>query len=282
LAVLGYNRRQDIVGWTHRIMGGVFGSSHPVVESIAVIPGSPDSSQVVESGERDEVWVMVKRTINGATHRYIEMFEGYFRGPVREDYATEALWEAAMKTAQGDAFYVDCGITYEGSATATITGLSHLEGQTVKVLADGKVHSDEVVASGSITLDYTASKVQVGLAVPWSFEGLKLPFGTQSGSGVNKIKSIPAVGLALHDAGVFSYGLVTYDEEEGRVVKDLTEIAFLRDGLDLDEAIPLFTGEVIRNLEGATRRDVRIYMEGDDPLPFTCLAMIPQMMAQER
>jgi hypothetical protein len=187
-----------------------------------------------------------------------------------------------MKTAQADAFYVDSGVTYEGAATASITGLSHLEGQTVKVLADGKVHADKVVSSGAITLDYTATKVQVGLAIPWSFESLKLPFGTQSGSGVNKIKSIPAVGLALHDAGVFSYGIVTYDEEEGRVVRELTEIEFLRDGLDLDEAIPLFTGEVIRNLEGATRRDVRVYMEGDDPLPFTLLAIVPQMLSQER
>jgi hypothetical protein len=281
-AVLSYNRRQDIVGWTHRIMGGVFGSGHPVVESIAVIPGSPDSSQVIESGERDEIWLMVKRTINGQTHRYIEMFEGYFRGPVREDYATEALWEDAMKTAQADAFYVDCGLTYEGSATASITGLSHLEGQTVKILADGKVHPTRTVSGGAIALEYTATKVHVGLAIQWSYESLKLPFGTQSGSGVNKVKSIPAVGLALNDSGVFSFGLVTYDEEEGRVVKDLTEIDFLRDGLDMDEAIPLFTGEVIRNLEGATRRDVRVYMEGDDPLPFTLLAIVPQILSQER
>jgi len=282
LGVLGYNRRQDIVGWTHRIMGGAFSTGLPVVESIAVIPGSPDTSQVNPSGERDEIWLMVKRTINSTTHRYIEVMEGYFRGPVREDYATEALWEAAVKTAQGDAFYVDCGFTYEGVATASITGLSHLEGQSVSILADGKVHTPKTVSSGAITLDYTATKVQVGLAIPWSFESLKLPFGTQSGSGVNKIKSIPAVGLALHDAGVFSYGLVIYDEEEGRVVKDLTEIDFLRDGLNMDEAIPLFTGEVIRNLEGATRRDVRVYMEGDDPLPFTLLAIVPQILSQER
>jgi hypothetical protein len=181
-----------------------------------------------------------------------------------------------------DAFFVDCGGTYEGSATDVITGLDHLEGQTVAVLADGRAHSTQVVASGAITLDFEASKVQVGLPYTWQFETLKLPNGTQSGSGVTKRKSIPAVGLCLHDAGAFSYGIVTYDETEGRVVHALQEITFLRDGLAMDEAIPLFTGEVIRNLDGSDRRDVRVYLEGDDPLPFTLLAIAPQMNAGER
>jgi hypothetical protein len=282
LAILAYNRRQDIIGWSHRIMGGSFSTGAPVVESIAVIPGSDDNTQVLPSGERDEVWVMVKRTINGGTKRYIEVFEEYYEGVVREEYDTEALWEAAVKADMVQALYVDSAVTYDGSATATITGLNHLEGQTVKVLADGKVHSSEVVASGQITLDYEASYVQVGLGYEWEFESLKLPFGTQAGSGVGKIKGIPAVGLCLHDAGLFSYGLATYDEEEGRVLHDLTEIDFLRDGLDFDEAIPLFTGELIRNLDGTSRRDVRVYMTGDNPLPFTMLAMTPQILSQEK
>lgn len=282
LAVLAYNRKQDIVGWSHRIMGGAFGSGLPVVESIASIPGFDDDNQVLPSGERDEVWLIVKRTIDGATHRYIEFFEGFYTAPVREDYATEALWEAAVKSDMQDAFFVDCGGTYEGSATDVITGLDHLEGQTVAVLADGRAHSTQVVASGAITLDFEASKVQVGLPYTWQFETLKLPSGTQSGSGVTKRKSIPAVGLCLHDAGTFSYGIVTYDETEGRVVHALQEITFLRDGLAMDEAIPLFTGEVIRNLDGSDRRDVRVYLEGDDPLPFTLLAIAPQMNAGER
>lgn len=282
LVILAYNRRQDIIGWSHRIMGGSFSTGAPVVESIAVIPGSDDNTQVLPSGERDEVWVMVKRTINGSTHRYIEVFEEYYEGVVREEYDTEALWEAGVKADMVQALYLDSAVTYDGVATATITGLSHLEGQTVKVLADGKVHSDEVVASGEITLDYEATYVQVGLGYDWEFETLKLPFGTQSGSGVAKIKTIPAVSLNLHDTGLFSYGLATYDEEEGRRLHDLTEIDFLRDGLDFDEATPLFTGEIIRNLEGATRRDVRVYMTGDNPLPFTMLALSPQMLSQEK
>lgn len=282
LAVLSYNRKQDIVGWSHRIMGGAFSSGDAVVESITTIPGADDDTQVLTSGERDEVWMIVKRTINGSTHRYIEFLEGYYEAPVREDYSTEALWEAAVKAHMVDAFYVDCGITYEGAATATITGLSHLEGQTVKVLAEGRVFADAVVSSGSITLGADVTKAQVGLGFSWQFEGLKWPSGTQSGSGVTKQKSMPHIGLVLQDAGAFSFGTVSYEETEGRVVHPLQTKTFQRDGLAFDEAIPLFVGEIVASIDGATRRDVRPYMEGSDPLPFTCLAIVPQMQAGEK
>jgi len=282
LAVLAYNRKQDIIGWTHRILGGSFASGAPVVESIAAIPGADDNTQVNGSGERDEVWLIVKRTVNGATRRYIEVFEGYYEAPLREDYASEALWEAAVKTHMQDAFFVDCGITYDGSATDTITGLDHLEGQTVKVLAEGRVFAAAVVASGAVTLAEPVTKAQVGLHYDWEFEGLKWPNGTQSGSGVTKQKSMPHIGLVLLDTGAFRLGVVSYDEEEGRTVHPLQALGFLRDGLALDEAIPLFTGEVVRALDGPTRRDVRPYMTGSDPLPFTCLAIVPQMQAGEK
>ena len=150
------------------------------------------------------------------------------------------------------------------------------------ILADGRVHSTEVVASGAVTLDYEVEKAQIGLPYTWQFETLKLPFGTQAGSGVGKVKSLPHVGLVLHDCGEFSVGTVTYDREEGRKVWPMQDISFLRDGLALDEATPLFVGEVHVAVDGAARRDVRLYMEGDDPLPFTCLALIPQMMANEK
>ena len=287
LAVLAYNRKQDIVGWTHRIMGGAFAGGPAVVESVCAIPGFDDAGQAAPSGERDEVWLIVKRTIDGATRRYVEVFEGYYEGPVRGDYNDEASWEAAVKTHMAGAFYVDCGVTYSGSPATTITGLSHLEGQTVSVLADGRVHAPCVVASGQITLEFAASKVQAGLRLGWQFESLKLPYGTQAGSGVTKQKSLPHTGLALLDAGPFRVGVVSYgsypDEAgEGRIAWDMQDIDFQRDGLDLDEAIPLFTGEVFKGLDGPERRDVRLYLEGDSPLPFTCLALIPQMMSQEK
>lgn len=279
---LAYNRAQDIVGWAQAQLGGVFGSGKPVIESLAIIPGAADAGQYTSSLNRDEVWLIVKRTIDGATHRYIEMMEGYFQGPVREDYDTEALWEAGVKTEQADAFYVDCGITYEGAATTSITGLSHLEGQSVAVLADGRIHPARTVSSGGITLGYAASKVQAGLSYSWEVETLKLPFGTQSGSGVGKQKAISNVGLVLLDSGPVTLGCVTYSKEEGRVVHTSRTEDFNRAGLAFDEAIPLFTGEISEAVECPERGDARLLISGSSPLPVTVLAMFPEMEAAER
>jgi hypothetical protein len=57
--------------------------------------------------------MIVKRTINGVTKRYIEMMEGHFDGPNRSTYLNKSTWRA-MVVAQVDAFYVDCGLTYSG------------------------------------------------------------------------------------------------------------------------------------------------------------------------
>jgi hypothetical protein len=64
-----------------------------------------------------------------------------------------------------DAFYVDCGLTYSGAPATTISGLTHLEGQAVNVLADGAGASGQTVSGGAITLAVAASKVQVGLPI---------------------------------------------------------------------------------------------------------------------
>ena len=48
--------------------------------------------------------------------------------------------------------FVDSHLTYSGSATTTLSGLSHLEGQTVSVLADGSTHPDRVVSRVVLSL----------------------------------------------------------------------------------------------------------------------------------
>ena len=281
LAALSYNQQHQVLGWSQSILGGVFGTGDAVVESSAVIPGSDDSGQTYPSDERDELWLIVKRTINGATKRYIEFAEYFFDGPLREDYDTEADWQEAMRDEQVDAFYVDCGLTYSGAAATTVTGLDHLEGQVVKVLADGIVQPDKTVSSGSITINTAATKIHVGLPYTHRYEGLKLAVQTQAGTGVNKIKIITAVGMILLDCTNFEVTTVDYDED-GRRQHDLYPIKFLREHMDPSEAVPLYTGEVTPSTEGVFSRDSRIYLESDVPLPFTLLGLAPQMEQREQ
>lgn len=268
IAVLTYKREQDVVGWGRWVIGGSFGAGPAMVESVAVIPGSDGAGQVLDSTERDEVWIVVKRTVDGATRRYIEVQERAFEGPDRNDFLAEADYEAALLAAQQDAFKLDSGVTYDGVPATTITGLSHLEGETVKILADGAVHADRVVAAGQVTLDAAASKVHVGLGYSHDMEPLKLDFGNPAGSAIAKDKRIRRVSLVLNETGALRIGA-------GR---DAIRALSLRAVADpMDTAVPLFTGEFEAEIEGDFESDPRVVLRGDDPTPFTLLAIVPDV-----
>lgn len=274
VATLVYEPGQQVVGWSRQVFGGAFSTGAAVCESLATIPGRDAVGQVFASDDRDEVWVIVKRTIDGNTRRYVEVIERAYDGPRREAYATQAAWRAAVLADQEDAFYVDSGLTYDGAATTTISGLDHLEGETVDLWVDGAEHPQRVVVSGSVTLDYEATKVQAGLPARWRFCSLKLPYGVSAGgsTGVVKTKRIHRVGYVLMDASAFRHGPTVEKLEtlEFRVVSD-----------PMDTAVPLFTGEYEAAFAGNNENDPRICLEGVGPGPFVCLAIAPEMSTND-
>lgn len=267
LAVLTYKREQDVVGWARWVLGGTFSSGIAVVESVAVIPGNNGSGQTQDSTERDEIWVVVKRTINSSTVRYIEMFEERFEGTDPNNFLTQALYETQILIDQKDAYYADSLITYDGAAsglTANLTGYTHLIGETVKVLADGAVHPDVVVdSSGEITLEYDASVVQTGLGYFHDIEPLILDVGNPAGSALAKLKKIREVGFLLHETGALTVGADRANLKD----KSLREIADL-----MDTAVPLFSGIFIAEIDGGEVTDPKVIIRADDPTPFTLLA----------
>lgn len=283
LTCMTYKRDQNVVGWTPCVVGASkVGAA--IVESVAVIPGNNDPGQVYNSINRDEVWMIVNRTINGTTKRYIEMMEGYFDGPNRSTYLNKATWRAAMVAAQVDAFYVDCGLTYNGTSTTTILNLSHLEGETVKVVADGAVQSDKVVTGGSITLDLAASKVHIGLAYGWIYRGMKLPYGSQTGPGVGQTKSINGAVFILRDSASFDYAWDLAgdgDEEQSDLV--FSSVPFRRPTDPMSAAYPLFSGEVVVDPPTGSgfSTDPRIVMQGTAPMPWTLLGIQPKISESE-
>ncbi len=289
LATLAYNRQHEVLGWAQTRLGGSFGDGKAVVESISVIPGAEDAAQFYDSDERDELWMIVKRTINGATKRYVEVMEYFFEGPLREDYdeeetwqLNETAWRTAMLEAQKDAFYVDSGLTYSGGPATTITGLDHLEGQEVMILADGKVVTGKVVTAGAVTLPTAASIVHVGLAYKHVYESLKLAQGARGGTSVNKVKGVSSCGFVLLDCSSFKATTVEYDEQSGRRQFALQEVGFKRPTENPTAATPLFTGEVSINTDQAASTDPRIYAESDAPLPFTLIAVAPVLDGSDR
>jgi hypothetical protein len=136
LITLTFFVRERVIGFTRIVTDGVF-------ESVAVKPHPSDSH-----GGHDEVWVIVRRTINGQTKRYVEMFEDHHEPDLTRS------WHSLQ---------TDSAVVYQGVSTQVITGLGHLEGKTVDVVADGGWRGQKVVSGGQITLDEPATEVEVGL-----------------------------------------------------------------------------------------------------------------------
>lgn len=247
-----YNRDEDVVGWCRCIIGGNYLGGDAVVESVVTIPGADGTGngQVQDSTERDEVWVIVKRTINSQTKRYIEVFE--------RDFETGHEQE--------DAYYADSLITYDSTAASSLSGLSHLEGETVKVWADGALQGEQVVSSGAITIDAAASVVQLGLGYTHKLKTLKLEAGGVAGTVVGKPGRITELTFVVHNSHTAEYG----PNED-----DLTSIDFRQVSDAMDAAAPLYTGERTVDFEADWDSDPRIYIESDDPAPFMLLAVAP-------
>ena len=150
--------------------------------------GMFESCVTVTENNADVLYVIVNRTINGATKRYIECLH------------------TRNFTAQADAFFVDCGLTYSGAATTTLTGLSHLEGQAVAILADGAVMPQQVVSGGAITLPSAASTVQVGL--PITADLITAPASTPQDAtlGQSRVKNLNRAWVRVYNSGLFSVG----------------------------------------------------------------------------
>jgi hypothetical protein len=228
----------------------------PFVESVTTIHGTNGAGQVKDSTDRDEVWIIVRRTINGATVRHIEMLERDF-----EDAGFGGGDD------QEDAYYSDSLLTYDGAATTTITGLTHLEGETVKILADGATHADKVVASGQVTLDSSSKVVQVGLGYKHRMKFLRLTGGNPVGSSVGKIKRIDGITFVLLNSQTLRWG---------PSLDNMTEVDFRNVQDAMDAATPYFTGDFFQEFSGDWGTDPRIFVEHDDPTPFTLLAAAPE------
>ena len=182
LPVFSYERKENISAWSRLITTD--GTSDSDFESVARINGSPE----------DEVWVVVERTINSNTVRYIEQFQP-------RDFGSDPC----------DAYYVDSGVTYDSTASSAMTGLDHLEGETVSVLADGVIFDDAVVSSGSITLKLlgattTAKTVQMGLVYDVKLRTMPLSWVAQGGTIHGKLKKIGEVIASWYVSGDFSMG----------------------------------------------------------------------------
>jgi hypothetical protein len=154
-----------------------------------------------------------------------------------------------------------------------ITGLSHLEGETVSILADGAVRPSLTVSSGSVTLASKASVVQVGLAYTCNALTLRVDSGALDGTAQGKTKRIHRVIWRFHQ---------TLGGSVGQDANNLDPLIFREGGDPMDTAVPLFTGDVEIEWDGEYGKDAQIYYRNTQPLPVTIEAIMAQLNTQDR
>jgi len=167
--------------------------------------------------------------------------------------------------------YVSDGVIRERATI--ISGLDHLEGQAVKILAEGATHADKTVSSGAITLDRSAAIAHIGLAYTSDFETLRYDVGAQDGTSQGKFVRFHRVIVRF---------LQTLGGYMGPDTDNL-DLLVLREGGDpMDTAVPLFTGDHELDWDGQYGNDEHFFYRQTDPLPVIIEAIMPQMVTQDR
>lgn len=235
-----YVPEQEVVAWYRVISSGE-------VQSLCVIP---------ELGV-DAVYLIVHRTLNGETRSCVEQLQ-------------TNVW-----TEQANAYFVDCGLSYSGEEVSTVTGLWHLEGEDVKVVADGAAY-DAVVEGGEVELDTPASTVHVGLYYRSRFKTLPIILEGLPAAGTANMQNGSHVWLSLYRSLAVRYG-VDFD--------NLHEIPTrLYESMGTAPALVTETTEVVLSAEWDL--ETAVCFESTDPVPFTIRSMavnvVEESGAQER
>lgn len=328
---LTFMLEQDVVGWHAHPVGGSFGTrDSAVVESLCCIP-APD-------GTYDQVWMIAKRTIDGATTRYVEYLEKEwiadedelddavfsdsaigFDGEVVGASATISggtTWEAGdtgavasvtvtpgagdigdwlrLRNDSGEAIVEITSAWLLGSFDVsfvsevpvglravladevaymrdTFSGLDHLEGEELTVLADGGGHPNVTVTAGAITLQERAARVIVGLPADCELETMRIEAGAEDGTAQGKTKRIHRVILRLHET---MGGKVGPDGKEELIQYRNTSGA-------MSVQAPLETGDYITSYPEGYTRIGRIRVINDQPFPMTVVGIYPQLVTED-
>ena len=228
---LTYLREQEVYAW-HR---------HPTAGSYvdcAVIPGT----------KQDMLYLAVER-------------DG--------EYYIEMMAEQNMSDDVVEQYYVDCGLIYDGDPVSSVSGLDHLKGKTISILADGNVLTQQVVPdNGTINLGNQYSKVIAGLPIDAELVPLPPDISSQSGTYLAKKKRIDTLSIVFNNSLGGRYGCTE---------KALDEIKWKASG-NYSEATQLYSGIKTIKLPNATyNQDATVVIKQPDPLPLTILAIIPEV-----
>lgn len=237
-AILIFDSGENVICWVEIETDGD-------IEDVCVMPGTSE----------DAVYYVVNRTGG----RYIEK------------WALESECRGGTLNKQADSFVV-----YSGASTATITGLSHLNGETVVAWGSGKDLGDYTVSGGSITLSEAVTSCVVGLPYDARFKSAKQAFGAQMGTSLNQRKRIDHIALILADT---HYQGLQY----GRDFDTLDDLPLIdrHEETAANTVREEFDGDMIA-FPGEWDTDSRVCLKASAPRPCTVLACSVSMLTNDK
>ena len=204
----------------------------------------------------DELWIVVRRTVNGVDKRFVEFLEATFE-----------------QGETGQAFFLDSGLSYRGEPVQRFEGLRHLAGEKVTLLADGLVLPDRLVApDGSIQLERPATEVHAGLTYRSLLQPMPLEGGSSRGTSQTKSKRITQVAVRFFN---------TLGGGIGPDPEHLEPVYYLTSAAPQGRCLPLWTGDKKVKFPKGWNQDGVLTIVQDQPLPMTVLMIVPEVLVNE-
>jgi len=266
LTTLIRNHAQKIGAFSYQQLGG---SSDFWTAFLAegsqnsVSPTIMDMCALVGGSGKDQLWMLVHRTIDGSSAFYLEYIE------FTEDFHQNYL----------EAFHVDSGV-YDAAPTVvpgdTFTGLSHLEDEEVQIfdIDTGRLRAPQTVAGGSITLtDGDISRAHIGIGFTSRLKPVKLEAGSVIGSAQATIKRIDEVTVRIYNSRGMKVGTANEEILDNQVFEDVS--------IAPDQKQPVFTGDKTIKFDQGYDRDGQLIIESYGPLPLEVLSLITRYQVNE-
>ncbi|MGN1058195.1 MAG: hypothetical protein ACI4Q7_02435 [Candidatus Avelusimicrobium sp.] len=231
IATLTYLAEENLCAWTHHDTQGFF-------RSVCVIPNRG----------YDEVWFAVERDGN---------------------YFIEKLLQRLSSKEPEDQIFLDASVSRKSDTSfSELTGLSHLEGKTVGVMADGNPITGMVVHNGKITLPRPMKCVHAGLCYEAELRTLPAALSDAGGALQDRKRRLVSVTLKMSDS------------RGGRAGTDENNLDELiqRSSEPFNMPIALQTGDYALTLSGTHGLMPSLIFRQTDPLPVTLLAVISRIV----
>ncbi|MEE4109536.1 MAG: hypothetical protein V2I24_09325 [Halieaceae bacterium] len=247
-AVMTYEPLEEVYAWASWTLGG----TDSFVESVVSIP-APD-------GLSDDLYMNVYRLVDGAGERTVEYVQRAFT-----EGDDQARWP-----------FVDGAVIFEpGSPITTVTGLNHLEGETVQVVADGLFKGTAVVSGGQITVDGEPDVVVVGLPYTARVVPVTPDPGSNTGASQGHRQRAVRAHLLLYNTIACRVGM------KGGSTFDLLELRKPDDpmGAQIEPRTRVFEKTLP---ESKWAQETLVEVRSEEPLPFALRGIVFDMVISDR